>query len=222
MITDEKVIWTPQFYQMERCPHCKVSEPSLEKAHSFVTRDFRNANKREWGIYHCTRCGGVVSVYWVIRRDRFPGPPSTYPSDESLDDSIDATAKEFLRQCKNSLWSPAGAVMLAANSVDAMLKAKGYKDGTLFRRIEKAASDHVITEDMSKWAHQVRLDANDQRHADEGASFPTEEEAQRSLDFALALAEILFVLPARVTRGLKESGTPSADSGSPTSPVADL
>ena len=95
--------------------------------------------------------------------------------------------------------------MLAASAVDAMLKHKGYKDGSLYQRIEDAAADHIITEDMATWAHQVRLDANDQRHADESAQFPTTEEAQRSLDFAMALAEILFVLPARVTRGLQES-----------------
>ena len=95
--------------------------------------------------------------------------------------------------------------MLAASAVDAMLKAKGYQDGSLYQRIEKAAAGHIITEDMATWAHQVRLDANDQRHADESAQFPTTDEAQRSLDFAVALAEILFVLPARVTRGLSDS-----------------
>ena len=95
--------------------------------------------------------------------------------------------------------------MLSASSVDAMLKVKGYKDGSLYQRIKDASAGHIITEDMATWAHQVRLAANDQRHADESAQFPTTQEAQRSLDFAMALAEILFVLPARVTRGLQES-----------------
>ena len=58
---------------------------------------------------------------------------------------------------------------------------------------------------MAKWAHQVRLDANDQRHADESAPLSTKQDAERSVRFALALAEILFVLPARVTRGIEES-----------------
>lgn len=95
--------------------------------------------------------------------------------------------------------------MLAASAVDAMLKAKGYKDGSLYQRIQRASDEHLITGDMATWAHQVRLDANDQRHVDEAVSLPTAEDAQRSLDFSLALAEILFVLPARVTRGLTES-----------------
>ena len=51
--------------------------------------------------------------------------------------------------------------------------------------------------------HAVRLDANDQRHADESADLPTDKDAQRCIAFALALAEILFVLPSRIERGLR-------------------
>lgn len=94
--------------------------------------------------------------------------------------------------------------MLAASSVDAMLKEKGYTEGNLYPRIEQAVKDHLITKEMSKWAHQVRLDANDQRHADESAELPTEVDAKKTIQFAQALAEFLFVLPAMVEQGLKE------------------
>ena len=53
-----------------------------------------------------------------------------------------------------------------------MLKAKNYKDGTLYSRIQQAADDHLITSEMAKWAHQVSLDANEPRHADEAAPLP--------------------------------------------------
>ena len=86
-----------------------------------------------------------------------------------------------------------------------MLKEKGLTEGNLYNRVDKAASTHLITEDMAKWAHQVRLDANDQRHADSTAPFPSQDDAKRCLDFALALAEVLFVLPSRVTRGIAGS-----------------
>ena len=56
---------------------------------------------------------------------------------------------------------------------------------------------------MDEWAHDVRLDANEQRHADEAATLPGEGDAKRYVDFSLALAEFLSVLPARVHRGLK-------------------
>ena len=55
---------------------------------------------------------------------------------------------------------------------------------------------------MANWAHEVRLDANDQRHADDAAELPNENDAKKVIDFAIAIAEYLFVLPAKVERGL--------------------
>jgi hypothetical protein len=92
--------------------------------------------------------------------------------------------------------------MLAASGVDAMLKAKNYKDGSLYSRIDKAVENQLITSEMAQWAHDVRLDANDQRHSDEAAPLPTSDEARRAIDFALALGQFMFVLPARVQRGI--------------------
>lgn len=98
--------------------------------------------------------------------------------------------------------------MLAASSVDAMLKEKSYKTGSLYDRINKAATDHLITKEMATWAHEVRLDANDQRHADDKADLPSEADAIRVIEFAEALATFLFVLPGRVTRGIKDAVKP--------------
>lgn len=62
-----------------------------------------------------------------------------------------------------------------------VLKEKGYKDGSLHKRIEKAASDHLITKDMSDRAHPVRLEANDQRHADMRQSYQGPQMHKRRL-----------------------------------------
>ena len=99
--------------------------------------------------------------------------------------------------------------MLAASAVDAMLKAKDLKKGSLNDRINEAADQHLITADMAKWAHSVRLDANEQRHADESAGLPSQADAQRTLDFAQALGTFLFTLPHLVKEGLKDAGKPS-------------
>jgi hypothetical protein len=86
-----------------------------------------------------------------------------------------------------------------------MLKEKGLSHGSLKDRIDQAAASHLITDGMKQWAHQIRLDANDQRYASYPAALPTREDARRCLDFAIALADILYVLPARVTRGIQQS-----------------
>jgi hypothetical protein len=81
---------------------------------------------------------------------------------------------------------------------------KGHKDPKLFTRIKAAEADYLITPEMAEWAHEVRLDANDQRHADEAAPLPTKDEAEKTIEFAKALAEFLFVLPAMVSRGRRK------------------
>jgi hypothetical protein len=124
-----------------------------------------------------------------------------------LDGAIPDRAREYLRQARASLSAPAGAIMLAASAVDAMLKEKGHTEGALYSRIDAAVSAHLLTEGMARWAHQVRLDANDQRHADAAAGLPSPDDAQQAVRFAAAIAEFLYVLPAKVTRGIAESGT---------------
>ncbi|MFG0549725.1 DUF4145 domain-containing protein [Pseudomonas sp. yb_9] len=127
-----------------------------------------------------------------------------WPSSQDVDEAVPLRARQFLQQALNCLQAPAGAVLLAASSVDAMLKEIGLTEGTLNKRILEAHKQNLITAEMAAWAHEVRLDANDQRHADEEADMPDEADARRSIDFVLALAQFLFVLPSRVADGRRK------------------
>ncbi|MDQ1560005.1 MAG: hypothetical protein QOD32_3065 [Pyrinomonadaceae bacterium] len=196
-----------QNLDISRCPHCNVDRPNLSMVMPVIeTKDYKFEGHRYWIIYKCSRCGGIVTASSPTAGGLVS---EIYPSQVEVDDSLPVTAKSYLEQALNSMHAPAGAVMLAASSVDAMLKAKGYKDGSLHSRINRAAEDHLITSDMATWAHQVRLDANDQRHADENATLPDAADARKCVDFAMALGQFLFVLPARVQRGLAEAKTES-------------
>lgn len=187
---------------LSRCPHCNVDTPTLKEVQRVQTASYKGDNQRVWGVYNCSRCGGLVTAWAINWRAEVQ---EVFPKARVVDESIPDPAKTYLEQSINSLHAPAGAIMLAASAVDSMLKSKNYKEGSLYGRINKAAQDHLITEGMSKWAHKVRLDANDQRHADEVAGLPNSHDAQRTVDFALALAEFLFVLPSKVQHGLSVS-----------------
>jgi hypothetical protein len=195
-------------FDLDKCPHCNVDKPGLHQVFAYTSHNFDGSNKRFWKVYYCVRCGGLVTAAaqnedgWAIE---------IYPEPSEVDDAIPHPASKYLQQALNSLHAPAGAVMLAASAVDAMLKNKAYKDGSLKTRIDKAATDHLITQEMARWAHNVRLDANEQRHADDEADLPTGEDARQSLDFAFALGEFLFVLPSKVNKGLKESQPPKPE-----------
>lgn len=188
--------------ELDRCPFCNVDRPYLGSMSGFETLDYLGGNKRYWRSYKCARCGGVVTASAAADGGDVL---QFYPSTSDVDTTLPEKAREYLKQAINSLQAPAGGVMLAASAVDEMLKANGYKEGGLYDRINKAADNHLITREMALWAHDVRIGANEQRHADELAPLPSTEEAKRCVDFALALGQFLFVLPARVQRGIMDT-----------------
>lgn len=190
-----------EYLLLPRCPHCSVDTPNIIRLYRFDTVDFKGKNPRAWGCYSCSRCGGVI-IASSHRDGSFI--KECYPDVPAISSDLPERPREYLSQAVNSLHAPAGAVMLAAGAVDAMLKEKGYKDGTLYKRIEAAARDHLITDGMKEWAHKVRLGANEQRHSDEDATFPSVEEARHLIEFATALGQFLFVLPAMVQRGVED------------------
>jgi hypothetical protein len=193
--------------RIARCPHCGVDRPNLATVWENFTTNSEGENKKLWRAYVCARCGGITTA---CANDSDHYTDGIYPYDEGLpSDSIPAKARAYLEQAIASRHAPAGAVMLSASSVDAMLKEKGYSDGSLYSRIDAAADDGLITEGMAKWAHRVRLDSNDQRHADVNAGLPSPADAKRSIAFTDALAQFLFVLPAMVVAGLDEKTSPT-------------
>ncbi|EOG6905721.1 DUF4145 domain-containing protein [Flavobacterium psychrophilum] len=195
-------LYLDQQLTLDRCPHCSVSKPNVVLKTNFGTESYDKEHKRIWGIYVCSKCGGVItaSAYeWTHE------VVELYPKIKTVDSALPTKAKAFLHQANETIHSPSGSIMLSASCVDAMLKAKGYKEGSLYKRIEKAAEEHLITAEMAKWAHQVRLDANDERHADENAELPNTNDAKKLIEFTTALAQFLFVLPALIEQGIEHS-----------------
>jgi len=170
---------------IETCPHCGVNSPNVFRHYPMELTSRASLKRRHWGIYSCQRCGGVI----IAEAESPAGETiAIYPTISEIDNSIPSRSRSFLSQARDTLHAPSGSIMLSASAVDAMLKEKNYKEGTLNNRIKQAVKDGLITPDMSAWAHEVRLDANDQRHADEAATEPNEVDARRSLEFAMALA----------------------------------
>lgn len=186
---------------LERCPSCGVAQPLLHRVH------VHNAHKRhpqaQWSMYICRSCSGCVCALGIEGNYA----REVIPAIVNVAESIPEKPRNLLAQAKDSLVAPAGSVMLSASAIDAMLKERGLVEGSLYKRIGEAVELHLITQDMAAWAHYVRLDANDQRHADVAATLPTIDDARKCLDFALALAEVFFVLPARVREGMRDASS---------------
>ena len=192
--------------KLKRCPHCSVDNPNLVTVYQeFTTTADNGSNQRHWRVYKCLRCGGIVTACCSPYNNR--EVQNIYPTPQTVNEDLPFKVKEYLQQAIDSVFAPAGSVMLCANAVDAMLKEKGYIEGSLYTRINLASEDGLITKEMAAWAHQVRLDANDQRHSDVNASLPTVDDAKQSIEFTQTLAEFLFVLPSKITRGINAAKT---------------
>jgi hypothetical protein len=158
--------------------------------------------ERIWKTYLCTTCASIITAWAYYEGNTVV---AIYPSSKTVDEAIPERAAAYLQQAFESLHAPSGAIMLAASAVDAMLKERGLTTGKLYSRINEAIRMNVLTADMGVWAHEIRLDANEERHADEEAELPTQADAQRVIDFADALGQFLFVLPARVRSGIQDA-----------------
>ena len=194
--------------EIDRCPYCNVDTPTMKHQASFQSANHSKAKKWLWEAYACNRCGAVVftgnssetGVGNVAYTSKI-----TIPEVQAVSKSIPNPARSFLQQAKDSIHTaPSGSIMVSASAIDSMLKFHGYPNGKLYSRIEKACKDHLITDGMKKWAHQVRLDANAERHADE-KRMPNSEDAQMTYNFASALGDFLFVIPTMVEEGIEES-----------------
>ncbi|MBX4972619.1 DUF4145 domain-containing protein [Rhizobium lentis] len=132
-----------------------------------------------------------------------PEIAALYPAEKSAHEDLPDVARKFLQQAYETLHAPDASTMMAASAVDAMLKEKGYAAGSLYHRIDQALADNVLTQGMATWAHSVRLEANGVRHADVAKPHATPEDASRTVEFAEALGNFLFVLTARIERGIQ-------------------
>lgn len=187
--------------EIDRCPHCGVALPSLVRQFELVTTGHAGDNKRYWATYACQSCGGVSLAVSPVSSEH--PIAMVYPEVSAVSEAVPIRARDYLTQAMASRSATAGAVMLAASAVDAMLKDKGLKTGSLYSRIDAAAKEHLITPEMATWAHEVRLEANDQRHVDETGPLPNDADAERVIAFAAAVAQFIYVLPAQVQRGRK-------------------
>ena len=179
-----------QTLDLSRCPRCGMAKPILKRQSVAAS-----SGPRFWATYHCSACGGAILAMSQVDGGEML---ECWPPVIAIPDKVPEQARVYLHQAQETLVWAKGALKLCAAGVDAMLKQKGFKDGGLKARIDQAATEHFITADMAKWAQQVRLDGNEYGNADEN-------DARRCLNFALALAEALYVLPARVAHGIEET-----------------
>lgn len=203
-----------QLMDIGRCPHCGVAAPSLLREWASVGPTERQDGKpgMYWAAFRCATCGSISSAAATLS-----GQPAKFtvvqifPAAKTAHADLPPMAKQFLQQAYETLHAPDAAAMVAGSAVDAMLKAHGLVEGTLYVRIDEALKKNILTQGMADWAHEVRLGSNRPRHADAENPHVSPVEAQQSVEFAEALGTFLFVLTARIERGIVAAKGVEAD-----------
>lgn len=185
-----------------RCPHCAIATPLLAKMWKGRTPSSLG-NVREWGAYACVNCGGLVCARSEEGNPLYElHPDFVMPEAKNAHEDIPEIPRKFLQQALDTLHAPDAAAVMAGSAVDGMLKHLGYQEGSVYSRIDKALADNVLTKGMADWAHAVRLGSNRPRHADAEKPHVTRGEATQAVEFAESLGNFLFVLTAKIDRGI--------------------
>ena len=195
---------------LRKCPHCSVANPNLVATFWPGQQTPRSDGGLAyfWGCYRCTSCGSLVTARARTIEPQGRCPVSDYyPTSRTAAEDIPQIARTFLQQAFDTLHAPDAAAVMAGSAVDAMLKERGYKEGSLYSRIDQALKDNLLTKGMAEWAHAVRLGSNRPRHADEGNPHVSPDEASQSVEFADALGQFLYVLTAKIDAGVVAAQT---------------
>jgi hypothetical protein len=123
------------------------------------SQDYTGKNRFIWLTYVCSSCGKGVLAGARINPDNTQERIGVFPPPRNIPEDVPSAARNYLLQAIRSLSAPDGAVMLAASSVDAMLKAKNLANDSLYSRINKAKDTHLITPDMAErsgWGNSDR------------------------------------------------------------------
>lgn len=194
------------------CPHCSAAKPGTSPLGDRRLIDHaptgHSGLAQAAQMYICNTCLGVVTAvsHLMSTGDAANAEQvsvlAVYPVLVDVSGSVPERPRQYLRDAQGALNAPSASIMASCSAIDAMLSEKGVprSDGSLAKRINLAVDQGILTKGMSEWAHRVRLDANDQRHADETAPLPDQDQAKRTLRLAKAMAELLFVLPAEAER----------------------
>lgn len=184
-----------------RCPHCSIAKPNMNRLYSDkITK--RGMGHSVWASYRCDSCKAVVTGKFEWNNGNSFDLVEMFPMAKTAHEDIPEPARTFLQQAFETLHAPDAAAVMAGSAIDGMLKHHQYTDGSLYSRIDKALADNLLTKGMADWAHEVRLGSNRPRHADADRPHVSPDEAKQSVEFAEAMGNFLFVLTAKIDRGI--------------------
>lgn len=174
------------------CPHCGQG--------TFFTCNAQFAN--EAGSHFLLLCPSCLRSVLVIAKGfdmwTYPSiPPPTI--DENLPDHVRADYEEASK-CYSAGLHTAAAIM-CRRLIELSVKEKGAEGPNLYQKIEHLVKSGLLTPELGRVAHAIRIIGNDGAHPD----YPdlvdlTQRDAERALDFVRLYTEYVYTLPAKTAK----------------------
>ncbi len=193
------------------CPYCRTQDVAFTAIESWQSQNDGNR-----ALFICGACSEGVIWEWqgspdpsqysgnvishnisLLRQwpDELSGtaPPDTPPTTASYFEQATASLA-------NGHFDAAGMMFRKSLESATKLLSPECANKSLYSRIEDLVSKGALTEDMGKWAHEVRLGGNDAAHDDEPFTLAEAEELRNFIENFLRYA---FTLPSAVHRRAK-------------------
>lgn len=174
------------------CPHCG-------RAVLFTHRHNFTNNAGEHFLMECPSC--LKSVLIIQSGKHAKGYPSGPPPvvDEHLSGHIRADYEEAQR-CESAGLHTAAAIM-CRRLIELSTKEKGAEGRNLYERIESLVEARVLTSELGKVAHRIRIIGNNGAHPD----YPDliglgQKDAEEALEFVKIYTDYVYVLPTKTSK----------------------
>ncbi|MGE0454891.1 MAG: DUF4145 domain-containing protein [Vicinamibacteria bacterium] len=179
----------------------------VDRHHQFAGQSF---SREHWRLLRCSGCGraGLAKFHDTgqapaVLESFYPRALATAPLPAAIPDGIVKEYREAELCASVEAWRAASA--LVRSTLEKALKANGYTEGLLHKKINDAVGDGVITAARGQKAHDdIRVLGNEVVHDDWRAV--DEAEVQAALHYAQRVLEDLYDDRASVERLLKANG----------------
>lgn len=204
----------------QTCPYCKTTSVAFTAVYGWSVHGYERRV-----VFKCGACHEAIIREYIGPHDltNLPGSLESYadvtlgrqwpvaPSGSAPKDSPENVAK-FFEQGTSSLevgnFDAAGMMFRKAlESATKILDPEASKM-PLIKRIDALAACQKLTEDMAKWAHEVRIGGNEAAHDDDPFS---ETDANDLRNFVENFLRYAFTMPSAVRRREGRSETNNAE-----------
>ena len=172
------------------------------RRYTFLTNKIQHPKDRYtyYTISECNNC----NFFFLVERNTNGNIKNIYPN--SLPRPINEKTPDFLKKDLEEAYMCFSVDAYRATSVMARralqsccIEKGAKKDKKLRDQIDWLLGEQIITKDLKKWAHEVRLTGNDSAHPPEDTEKDTPVSAEDAEDILTLLEqfiEVLYITPA--------------------------